>query len=77
MMQYVLQFNLTAYYMQLHQTASFLYYPSFPLLLYYHSLILATHVLYDIYLRATTTTTTSIRGVQIPIGLRSSATDSF
>ena len=77
MMQYVLQFNPTAYYMQLHWTASLLYCPSFPPLMYYYDIILATHVLYDIYLRATTTTTTSIRGVQIPIGLHSSATDSF
>ena len=47
------------------------------LLLYYYDLILSTCVLYDIYLRATTMTTISIRGVQIPICLYSSTTDSI
>ena len=38
---------------------------------------LADFQLYDIYLRATYTTIPSTRGVQIPIDLVSSATDSF
>ena len=42
--------------------------------LYLYNPILSTNSLYNINLRATTTTTTSIRGVQIPISLHSSTT---
>ena len=48
------------------------------MLLYLYNMILSTRSLYDINLQAAiTTTTTSIRGVQIPICLHSSTTDSI
>ena len=48
-----------------------------PILFYLLYNMIFWFLLYDIYLRATTTTTTSIRGVQIPIYLVTSATDSL
>ena len=65
--------------MQIHQTASFLCYPNS----FHHSPCtirsegFCCGVLYDINLGATHTTILSTRGVEIPISLVSSATDSI
>ena len=70
---------------QIHRTASFLISllptpkPMYDMI-WQLSLVrydLVDYPLYDIYLRATHTTIPSTRGVQIPIDLVSSATDSF
>ena len=67
--------SIYSYYTQIHWTALFFSHQSPTCCCTIYNLILSTHVLYDIHLRATTTTTTtSIRGVQIPIGLPSSTT---
>ena len=70
---------------QIHRTASFLIFLLHTLKPMYDTIWqrllvrydLVDHPLYDIYLRATHTTIPSTRGVQIPIDLVSSATDSF
>ena len=89
----LLQFSFpSSYYTQIHQTASFLSSCPLTRACILYDLILLPHALYDIYLmlqfdlaipmydthlRATHTTTSSTRGVQISIYLVSSIMDSL